>query len=145
MGVQGELRVWSASAPYCMIHGGLKILSEELLALDEGVVAQFTIHQGKMNTIRADSSGALVVSNQLKREWEQHQGTGGGEDTRQIKEDIRRLTTEALNLQGQCPFLEDALIQVSTFLKLLNDKVVLGGRHASRPTLGGVVCHLWGL
>jgi hypothetical protein len=121
-----------------MIHGGLKILSEELLALDKGVVAQFTIHQGKVDTIRADSSGALAVSNRLKREWEQHQGTGGGEDMRRIKEDIRQLTTEALNLQGQFTFLEDALVQVSMFLKLLNDKVVLGGGTPAAPPSGGL-------
>ena len=40
MGVQEELGVRSASAPYCMIHGGLKILSKELVALDKGVVAR---------------------------------------------------------------------------------------------------------
>ncbi len=40
MGVQGELGVWSASAPYPMIHGGLKILSKELVALDKGVMAR---------------------------------------------------------------------------------------------------------
>ncbi len=138
MGVQGELGVRSAIKPYRTIHGGLKILSEELLALDEGVVAQFTVHQGKMDTIRVDSSGALAVSYQLKRKWEQHQGTGGGEDTCRIKEDIRRLTTDALNLQGQFTLLEDALIQVLMFLKLLNDKVGLGGGTPAPPPSGGL-------
>ncbi len=82
MGVQGELGVWSASAPYCTIHGGLKILSKELVALDEVVVAQFAVHQGMLDTIRANSSTAVAVSKGLNCKWEQHQGTGGGEDTR---------------------------------------------------------------
>jgi hypothetical protein len=127
MGVQGELGVWSASAPYRRIHGGFKILSEELVALDKGVVAQFAVHHGVLDTIRADSSTTVAVSMGLKRKWEQHQGTGGGEDMRRMKEETRRLTTGTQNLQDKVIQLEDVLVQVMEFLKSLNDKVEAGG------------------
>ncbi len=113
--------------PYRTIHGGLKILSEELVALEKGVVAQFAIHQGMLDTIRVDSSTAVAVSKGLKRKWEQHQGTGGGEDTRWMKEEIHRLTTGAQNPQDKVIQLEDVLVQVTEFLKSLNDKIEAGG------------------
>jgi hypothetical protein len=127
MGVQGEPRVRSASAPYCTIHGGLKIPSKELVALEEGVMAQFATHQGMLDTIRADLSTTVAVSKSLKHEWEQHQGTGRGEDTRRMKEEICRLTEGAQNLQDKVFQLEDVLVQVTEFLKGLNDKVDVGG------------------
>ncbi len=41
MGRQGELGVHPTRAEYCMVHGGLKSLSEELVALEGTVLDRF--------------------------------------------------------------------------------------------------------
>ena len=41
MGVQGELGLHLTWAEYCTVHGGLKSLSEELVALEGTVLDRF--------------------------------------------------------------------------------------------------------
>ncbi len=54
MGVQGELGVKSADAPYGTVHGGLKILSEEIIKLEVEVSTRLPA-PGELDTLRFEA------------------------------------------------------------------------------------------
>ena len=58
MGVQGELGVRPTRAEYCTVHGGLKSLSEELVAL-EGTVSD-RIDALNIGAVRLEASLAAA-------------------------------------------------------------------------------------
>ncbi len=129
MGVQGELGGRPARAEYCTVHGGLKSLSEELVAL-EGTVSD-QINALNIGAIRLEASLAAARSTKVKLWMEQTQGMGGGEEGRRI-----RAETEAL--RGRCDFLEGAFAQMTNFVIDLKDKLdaVGGGTTAQVIPLG---------
>jgi len=77
MGVQGELGVRPMRAEYCTVHGGLKSLSEGLMAL-EGTVSD-RIDALNIGAVRLEASLAAAQSAEVKLWMEQMQGMGGGE------------------------------------------------------------------
>jgi hypothetical protein len=77
MGVQGELGVRPMRAEYCTVHGGLKSLSEELVAL-EGTVSD-RIDAVNIGAVRLEASLAAARSAEVKLWMEQTQGMGGGQ------------------------------------------------------------------
>ena len=75
MGVQGELGVRPTRAEYCTVHGGLKSLSEELVAL-EGTVSD-RIDALNIGAVRLEVSLAVAQIAEVKLWMEQMQGMGG--------------------------------------------------------------------
>ena len=64
MGVQEELGVCPMRAEYCTVHGGLKSLSEELVAL-EGMVSD-RIDALNIGAVRLEASLAAARSAEVK-------------------------------------------------------------------------------
>jgi hypothetical protein len=118
MGVQGELGVRQTRAEYCTVHGGLKSLSEELVAL-EGTVSD-RIDALNIGAVRLEASLAAAQSAEVKLWMEQTQGMGGGEEGRRIR-------AETESLRAQCDFLEGAFAQMTNFVIDLKDKLDAGG------------------
>ena len=118
MGVQGELGVRPMRAEYCTVHGGLKSLSEELVAL-EGTVSD-RIDALNIGAVRLEASLAAARSAEVKLWMEQMQGMGGGEEGRRIR-------AETESLRARCDFLEGAFAQMTNFVIDLKDKLGAGG------------------
>ena len=129
MGVQGELGVRPTRAEYCTVHGGLKSLSEELVAL-EGTVSD-RIDALNIGAIRLEASLAAARSTEVKLWMEQTQGMGGSKEG-------RRARAETEVLRGRCDFLEGAFAQLTNFVIDLKDKLdeVGGGTAAQVIPLG---------
>jgi hypothetical protein len=96
MGVQGELGVRPTRAEYCTVHGGLKSLSEELVALEGTVSDRFDAL--KIGAVRLEAFLATARSTEVKTWMEQTQGMGGGEEGRRIQAEMEAL-------RGRCDFL----------------------------------------
>ena len=75
MGVQGELGVRPTRVEYCTVHGGLKSLSDELVALEGMVSDRFDALN--IGAIRLEASLAMAQSTEVKTWMEQTQGMGG--------------------------------------------------------------------
>ena len=118
MGVQGELGVRPTQAEYCTVQGGLKSLSEELVALEGTVSDQFDALN--IEAVRLEASLVTARSTEVKTWMEQTQGMGGGEEGRRIRAEMEAL-------RGRCDFLEGALTQMTNFVIDLKDKQDTGG------------------
>ena len=129
MGVQGELGVRPTRAEYCTVHGGLKSLSEELVALEGTVSDRFDAL--KIGAVRLEAFLAMARSTEVKTWMEQMQGMGGGEEGRRIQAEMEAL-------RGRCDFLEGAFAQMTNFFIDLKDKLdtVGGGITAQVIPLG---------
>jgi hypothetical protein len=64
MGVQGELGVKSANAPYGTVHGGLKILSEEIIKLEVEVLTRLPA-PGQVDFLRFEAKQATAHSKEV--------------------------------------------------------------------------------
>jgi hypothetical protein len=118
MGVQGELGVRPLQAEYCTVHGGLKSLSEELVALEGTVSDRFDAFN--IGAVRLEVSLATARSTEVKTWMEQTQSIGGGEEGRRIRAEMDAL-------RGRCDFLEGAFTQMTNFIIDLKDKLDTGG------------------
>ena len=118
MGVQGELGVRPTQAEYCTVQGGLKSLSEELVALEGTVSDQFDALN--IEAVRLEASLVTARSTEVKTWMEQTQGMGGGEEGRRIRAEMEAL-------RGRCDFLEGALTQMTNFVIDLKDNQDTGG------------------
>ncbi len=119
MGVQGELGVKSANAPYGRVHGGLKILSEEIIKLEVEVSTGLPA-PGEVDTLRFKAKQATAHSKEVKHWLEHNQSMG--RDT-----EIRKLQQDATCLHDKINFLEMALTQVLRFVTTLKDTIEGGG------------------
>ena len=106
MGVQGELGVRPTWVEYCTVHGGLKSLSEELVALEGTVSDRFDALN--IGAIRLEASLALARSVEVKIWMEQSQGMGGGKEGRRIWAEMDALTG-LMRLLGGSPHPNDEL------------------------------------
>ena len=118
MGVQGGLGVRLMQAEYCTVHGGLKTLSEQLMAL-EGMVLD-RIDALDIGAIRLEASLDSSRSIEVKTWMAQTQGMGGGKEGRRI-----RVEMEAL--RGWCNFFEGAFAQMTNFVINLKNQLDWGG------------------
>jgi hypothetical protein len=135
MRVQGELGVCLTRAEYCTVHGGLKSLSEELVAL-EGTVSD-RIDALNIGAVRLEASLALARSTKVKLWMEQTRGMGGSEEGRRA-----RAETEAL--RGRCDFLEGAFAQMTNFVIDLKNKLdAVGGGTAAQVIPLGSFASWW--
>jgi hypothetical protein len=136
MGVQGELGVRSPSASYVTLHGGFKILGEDLRSLKDAFGEQIkvmcTSNQSKIGALKFEMAQASARSQEVKRWMEQTQATGGGTE-------VQHLQAEMVTLKSCCDFLEGAFTQMVAFVTSLKDKVNAGGGFGAAPALSSTV------
>jgi hypothetical protein len=101
MGVQGEVGVQSPSTSYVTLHGGFKILGEDLRSLKDAFGEQIEVmranNQSKIGALKFETAQASARSQEVKRWMEQTQATGGGAET-------QCLQTEVMTLRSRCDF-----------------------------------------
>ncbi len=101
-------------AEYCTVHGGLKSLSEELVALEGTVLDRFDALN--IGALRQKTFLASARITEVKTWMEQTQGMGGGKEGRRIREEMDAL-------KGRRDFLEGAFTQMTNFVIDLKDKL----------------------
>jgi len=134
-GVQGELGVCPTRAEDCMVHGGLKSLSEELVVLEGTVSDRFDALN--IGAVRLEASLATARSTEVKTWMEQMQGMGGGKEGHRIRAEMEAL-------KRRCNFLEGAFTQMTNFTIGLKDTLdtVGGGTTAQVIPLGSFALRL---